>query len=299
MEGVTFPAPSYFAQATDCDDGARLLFEATREGVLSWNSLDSQGVLEFRLLRAHFPATRWLPYVRWEPGGATSFNAQGDGVRVDVDVISSNQPFDGVDVRATGVRFDLIAFSTPRPAAAQTVAHSGDAYILDVPARSQYVVADERGWCSPASLSMVHAFHGIDHSVEQTAREVFDRAYNGTGNWAVNVAYSGRLGLRGVVAHLGDFETARRLIERSIPLVLSYAWASGELPGAPLESSAGHLAVLCGFTGDGDCAMNDPAAAHVRSVYPRAQLERLWQRNGAIAYVVAPNGIDYAGVLSN
>ncbi len=31
----------------------------------------------------------------------------------------------------------------------------------------------------------------------ETARAVFDRAYNGTGNWVFNVAYSGRLGLRG------------------------------------------------------------------------------------------------------
>jgi hypothetical protein len=127
---------------------------------------------------------------------------------------------------------------------------------------------------------------------------VFDRAYNGTGNWAVNVAFSGRLGLRGVVAHVGNFERAQRLIERNIPIVLSYAWAPGELPGAPLESSAGHLAVLCGFAGDGDCAMNDPAAPHVRVVYPRSALERLWQRSGAIAYVVAPNGIDYVSVLA-
>jgi hypothetical protein len=297
MEGVSSQGPSYFAQATDCNGEARLLFQAAREGVLSWNSLDTEGVLEFRLLRAHFPATRWLPYVRFEPGGSTSFNADGDGVRVDVDVISSNQPFDGIEVRAADVRFDLVAFSTARPLH-PSLPHAGDAYILDVPARSQYVVAGERGWCSPASLSMVHAFHGIDHSVERTAREVFDRAYNGTGNWAVNVAYSGRLGLRGVVAHLGNFETAQQLIERNVPLVLSYAWAGGELPGAPLESSAGHLAVLCGFTGNGDCAMNDPAAPHVRTVYPRAQLERLWQRNGAIAYVIAPSGIDFASVLS-
>jgi hypothetical protein len=288
----------YFAQVTGCDEGARLLFETTREGVLSWNSLDLEGLLEFRLLRAHAPATRWLPYVRWEPGGATSFNAEGDGVRVDVDVISSNQPFDGIELRASGVRFDLAAFSTARPTVSG-LPHAGTAFILDVPMRSQYVADGERGWCSPASLSMVHAFHGIDVSVEQTAREVFDRAYNGTGNWAVNVAYSGRLGLRGVVAHVGNFEIAQRLLERNIPLVLSYAWAADELPAAPLEHSAGHLAVLRGFTSNGDCAMNDPAAPNVRVVYPRAALERLWQRNGAIAYVVAPNGIDYAGVLSS
>jgi hypothetical protein len=33
-------------------------------------------------------------------------------------------------------------------------------------------------------------------------------------------------------------------------------------------------------------------------VYPRSALERLWQRSGAIAYVVAPNGVDYVSVLA-
>jgi hypothetical protein len=297
MERMTHPDPAYFAQAFDVGEGGRLLFEATRDGVLSWNALTEEGIIEFRLLRAHAPATRWLPYARWEPGGSTSFNAEGDGVRVDVDVIASNQPFDGIEVRALDVDLRLIAFSTSR-ATQPSMPYARDAYVLDVPARSQYVLEGERGWCSPASLSMLHAYHGIDISVEQTAREVFDRAYNGTGNWAFNVAYSGRLGLRGVVAHLGNLDVAQRLIERNIPLVLSYSWSGDELPNAPIESSAGHLAVLCGFTGDGDCAMNDPAAPHVRVVYPRGALERIWQRSGAVAYVVAPAGIDYAGVLS-
>jgi hypothetical protein len=296
VERLNAPAASFFVQSLDAGENTRLLFEATRNGVLSWNSLDPEGILEFRLLRAHAPATRWLPYARWEPGGSTSFNAEGDGVRVDVDEISANQPFDGMEVRASGVDLRLVAFSSSRQSS-QSHPRTGVAFILDVPQRSQYVVDGERGWCSPASLSMVHAFHGIDVSVEQTAREVFDRAYNGTGNWAFNVAFSGRLGLRGVVAHLGDFHLARLLVERNIPLVLSYAWSAGELPGAPLEHSAGHLAVLCGFTGNGDCVVNDPAAPGVRVVYPRTELERIWQRNGAIAYVVAPNGIEYAAVL--
>jgi hypothetical protein len=296
VEGVNDRPAAYFAQAFDSGSGGRLLFETTRDGVLSWNALDAEGILEFRLLRAHAPATRWLPYARWEPGGSTSYDAEGDGVRVDVDVISSNLPFDGIEVRAVDVDLRLIAFSSARPAA-PSLPYARDAYILDVPARSQYIVENERGWCSPASLSMIHAYHGIDVSVERTAREVFDRAYNGTGNWAFNVAYSGRLGLRGVVAHLGNLDLAQRLIERSLPLVLSYSWSAGELTGAPLESSAGHLAVLCGFTGNGDCAVNDPAAPGVRVVYPRVALERIWQRSGSIAYLVAPAGIDYSEVL--
>ncbi|HEY1428784.1 MAG TPA: C39 family peptidase, partial [Candidatus Tumulicola sp.] len=283
-------------QAIDPGENSRLVFEPTRDGVLSWNTLDAEGLLEFRLLRAHAPATRWLPYARWEPGGSTSFSAEGDGVRVEVDAITASQPFDGIEVRALDVDLRLVAFSSSR-ACVRSYPNTGVAFILDVPQRSQYVVEGERGWCSPASVSMVHAFHGIDVSVEQTAREVFDRAYNGTGNWAFNTAFSGRLGLRGVVAHLGDFHVARNLVERNVPVVISYSWAKDELTGAPLEHSAGHLAVLCGFTGNGDCVVNDPAAPRVRIVYPRAELEQIWQRSGAIAYVIAPNGLDYMSAL--
>ena len=57
--------------------------------------------------------------------------------------------------------------------------------------------------------------------------------------------------------------------------------------------------MLCGFTQNGDCAVNDPAARAVRIVYPRAALERAWQRSEGAAYVVAPAGVDYADVLDS
>jgi hypothetical protein len=288
---------SGFAQAFDARETARLLFEPARAGVLSWNTLAANGRIEFRLLRAHAPATPWLDYAFWHPNGSKSFSPVHDGVRVDVDVIRAEQPFDGIDVRAAGVDFNAVAFSSP-PRPRPSLPYGRTALILDVPARSQYVHAHERGWCSPASLSMINAYYGIDVPVDETARAVFDRSYNGTGNWTFNVAYSGSLGLHAVVAHLQNLDHAQRLIERNIPIAISYSWRDGELPGAPLERSDGHLAVLCGFTSGGDCAVNDPAASNVRVVYPRATIERLWQRNDGVAYVVAPNGIDYASVLA-
>jgi hypothetical protein len=287
-----------FAQALDVRESARLLFEPVRSGVPSWNTYATSGSIEFRLLRAHAPATSWLPFADWHPGGSTSNSANAEGVHVDVDVIAAETPFDGIDVRAGGVHFNAVAFSSPRRARA-SLPYARKAMILDVPVRSQYARESERGWCSPASLSMINAYHGIDVSVEDTARAVFDRAYNGTGNWSFNVAFSGSLGLHAVVAHLENLDHAQRLIELNVPLAISYSWSAGELAGAPLEHSDGHLAVLCGFTGDGDCAINDPASEHVRVVYPRAAIERLWQRSGGVAYVVAPAGIDSAGVLAH
>jgi hypothetical protein len=287
-----------FAEALRVREFARLEFEPARCGVLSWNTHALKGRLQFRVLRAGRPASDWLDHSEWQPSGAKSFSPEHEGVRTDVDVIRAAQPFDGIDVRARDVEFELVAFSSPvRPR--PSLPYGREALILDVPTRSQYSETEnERGWCSPASLSMIHAFHAIDHPVAQTARAVFDRAYNGTGNWAFNVAYSGRLGLRGVVAHLRNLDHAQRLIERNLPIAISYSWRDGELPGAPLEHSDGHLAVLCGFTRDGDCAINDPAAPNVRVVYPRAALEYVWQRNEGVAYVVAPVGVEYVDVLA-
>ena len=268
-------------------------------GVISWNTYAPQGRLRFRLLRARTPGSTWYDYAEWHPRGRKSYSAESDrdGIRVEVDLIHADQPFDGIEVQADAVDFTLLSFASP-VRSTPSLPYARDAMILDVPARSQYIVEEQRGWCSPTSLSMVNAYHGIEESVEETARAVMDAAYNGTGNWAFNVAHSGSLGLRATVAFLQNLDHAQRLIERNLPVVLSYSWSKDELPGAPLEHSDGHLVVLCGFTKDGDCAVNDPAAPGVRVVYPRSAIERLWQRNEGLAYVIAPNGIDYADILT-
>jgi hypothetical protein len=286
-----------YAQQLGVEERGRLRFAPTRTGVLSWNTHAQEGRIAFRLLRAGSPDGGWLDHSRWEPGGSTSLNATHEGTKVDVDVVTARLPFDGIEIWAPGVRFELAAFSAPIGRRSD-LSPSKNAYILDVPRISQYASdRDERGWCSPTSLAMIHAYHGIAVPVEEVAREVFDRAYNGTGNWSFNVAYSGRLGLRGAVAHFASLEHARALIERNLPLAISYSWAEGELDGAPLPHSDGHLAVLCGFTANADCVLNDPAHPEMRVVYPRAQLERLWLRNNGVAYVIAPVGIEFAGVL--
>ena len=239
------------------------------------------------------PPTDWLDYAHWAPGGATSLSPEHDGTRVDVDVIHATMPFDGIDVRARDVDFDARRLlHTAAPACRRCRTRAARSSSTCPRARSTSTGA-RRGWCSPASLSMIHAFHGIDRSVAETARSVFDRAYNGTGNWAFNVAYSGRLGLRGVVAHLS--QSRSRAAPRSSAISRSRSPTRGakancparrcRIPAVISPCSAASRAMR-------DCAINDPAAPNVRVVYPRAAIERIWQRNGGIAYVVAPAGID-------
>lgn len=282
----------------DVSDLVTLSFEPAWEGVLSWNTFAESGRISFRLLRAGVAATPWLDHVQWSLEGRQSFSPQHEDVRVDTDVIRSTQPFDGIELRAPGVEFRLIGFASPVHNS-PSLPYIGDARILDVPARSQFIVEGERGWCSPTSLSMLNAYFGLDYSVEDTARAVFDRAYNGTGNWSFNAAFSGSLGLRAAVVYLRNLDHAQRLIEAGIPVAISYSWKGDELPGAPVEHSDGHLVVLTGFTANGDCAINDPAAPNLRVVYPRASIERIWQRNKGVTYAVAPAGLDFVSIVNS
>lgn len=282
---------------TGVSDLVTLTFEPAREGVLSWNTFNESGGIVFRLLRAQMPATPWMNHVEWSAEGRQSFSPEHGDVRVDTDVIRSTQPFDGIELRAPGVEFNAIAFATP-VRCTPSMPYLGEARILDVPARSQYVVEGERGWCSPTALSMLNAYFGLDYDVQATARAVFDRAYNGTGNWSFNAAFSGSLGLRAAVVYLKNLDHAQRMIEAGIPIAISYSWSGDELPGAPIEQSDGHLVVLCGFTANGDCAINDPAAPNLRVVYPRTAIERIWQRNNGVAYAVAPVGLDFVSIAN-
>lgn len=214
---------------------------------------------------------------------------------IETDVITSTQPFDGIEVRADNLQFDLLAFATPT---LNAVSHSrAEMAELDVPAFSQFH-GDERGWCSATSLAMIDAFYGRDGDVPETARAVFDSAYNGTGNWSFNVAYSGSLGLAAAVAYLRNLEHAAQFIRAGIPLALSYSWKGDELPGAPVEHSDGHLVVLRGFTPGGDCIVNDPAAPGVRVVYLREAIEHIWLRNKGVAYVIAEPQTDIETLIN-
>jgi len=124
-----------FAQTLGAQGGATLFFEPTRTGVLSWNTLAPKGRIAFRLLRAHQTDGEWLDHSEWQSDTATSLSPAHAGTNVEVDVISALQPFDGIEVRAPGVQFELLAFSAPAHSRA-SLPYGRDALILDVPALS-------------------------------------------------------------------------------------------------------------------------------------------------------------------
>lgn len=193
---------------------------------------------------------------------------------------------------------DDVATSTPGP---------GVGTVLPVPAYSQMVHTGHfpqwggggEAWCSPTSVAMVLAYRGVvlpavaghtDGVVDHVARMTYDHGYDGTGNWSFNTAYAGQFVPDAHVTRLRSLREAEDHLAAGTPLVVSVAFGRGELTGAPISSTPGHLLVIVGFTATGDVVVNDPAAptdATVRRTYRRAEFEDAWiPTSGGTAYVI-------------
>jgi hypothetical protein len=169
-------------------------------------------------------------------------------------------------------------------------------------------------WCSPTSTEMVVEYYGkhpsredlswvdpsyVDPSVDHAARFMYDKDYDGTGNWPFNTAYAATYGLKAHITRLHSLTELESYIRRGIPVITSQSFLSSELDGAGYGTN-GHIMVVVGFTSTGDVIVNDPASSsndRVRNVYKRAQFENIWQRtkryraDGSVAG--GPGGIAY------
>lgn len=160
-------------------------------------------------------------------------------------------------------------------------------------------------WCSPTSTAMVlgyydslptpasYAWVGSGHTdpwVDAAALGTYDRDYEGAGNWPFNTAYAATLTDDAFVTRLASLRAAERYLAARIPLVVSISFGRGDLDGAPISSTAGHLLVIVGFTAGGDVVVNDPASSNrrgVRRTYDRAQFEAAWlDGSGGLTYVI-------------
>ncbi len=269
-------------------DGTSVNLRPTREAIVTWNTRSPCGDIELRLGAYDGRTSAWLPYVRFDPSARRSFESQDTFVRIDTDVIRADVDLVSVAIRST-LPFDALFVSTPRYGV-RSAGLELPAVELAVPPYSQYDARyrSERGWCAPASLAMLLAYHGYSIDVPAVAREVFDGRYGGTGNWAFNMAFAGTLGLRAAVVYLRDLAHAHAFLIAGIPLALSIAWAPGELSGAPLLASNGHLVALRGIAQDGTALVNDPARPGVAHAYARSEFERAWLSHGGIAFAVVP-----------
>lgn len=181
---------------------------------------------------------------------------------------------------------------------------------LDVPQRSQ-MLPQYQGlgyggggevWCSPTSISMVMAYWSnvlnqanLNQTVPDAAKGTYDFTYQGTGNWPFNTAYSAAYGgIHSFVTRMYSMSQVEQWIKAGVPIIISIAFSNGQLPGAPIASSSGHLLVVRGFDANGNVIVNDPAFAtdaQVETTYNRADLQKVWlsSSNGTV-YVNYPEG---------
>jgi len=194
--------------------------------------------------------------------------------------------------------------------------------VLAVPRYSQMTHVGEypqyggggEAWCSPTATTMVLAYYRRlpapaeyrwvnrsydDRVVDHAARMTFDHGYDGTGNWPFNTAYAATRTGHAFVTRFASLRGVERFIRAGIPVVASITFGRGELPGAPISASNGHLVVIVGFTRAGHVVVNDPAASTrsgVRRSYGRGQFENAWLKrypagsgmrgSGGLAYVI-------------
>lgn len=258
-----------------------------QEAVVSWATSASAGTIDLTVYRSDGQVSGWLPYVRFDPAERASLGGEDDVAKIEIDIVRAPVEIVAVEVRSN-VSLDAVMVSTPRyPPPATSVSRPKT---LEITSKSQYVAAHpaERAWCAPTTMAMLLSYWGIQTEVADVAARVRDASFGGTGNWAFNVAIASAFGLRGAVIHLRDLAHAARFIDAGIPLALSFAWKSGELPGAPVEHTDGHLGVLRGFSERGDPIVNDPAQSSPSTTYHHDAFERAWKTHGAVACVIVP-----------
>jgi hypothetical protein len=242
-------------------------------------------------------------YVSTDTLVLTAKKAAADGVQIKVRLFTDNS------ATMPTVEHLAVAYSTAAPKKAGTVSAGDSARwntLLVVPECSQMVYPDGGNvWCSPTSTSMVLGYWGIDAGpceprVRAAVAGVYDWVYDGHGNWPFNTAYAASRGLEAYVVRFTSLDQVESWVEAGVPVIVSFAWGKGDLTGAAIPSSSGHLAVIVGFDGSGNPIVNDPAAASdddVQRAYLRAEFEPLWLTNsGGTVYLIYPNGTTVPGL---
>lgn len=325
-------APGTYSGGNYYNGGSFFVGEATspiittafnyKEAIASWNAVTPTGSWVEVQFRAQYGTTwsKWYTLGIWAADNSTiarhSVSGQGDSNgTVYTDTFASLSKkiatnkfqlklrlFSANGSAVARVRNASVAYSTTAPSSATASVGTPSRWntLINVPECSQMVYADGgEVWCSPTSTSMVLAYWNNDTGaceprVRAAVSGVYDRIYNGHGNWPFNTAYAATQGYEAYVARFTSLARAEEYIAAGVPVVMSIAWGNGQLTGAPIPSSSGHLLVLVGFDGSGNPIINDPAAAsdaEVTRTYLRSEFEPLWlTKSGGTVYLIYPQG---------
>ena len=287
------------------------------ELIVSWNAAAPPGTFLRIEARAILPdhKTGFYTMGKWSPDNQafprTSVNGQKDADgKVDTDTLMLKELAEAAQIRITlggtnsempQLKFLGLSFCNSH---AQPPAHPSNpsawGTIIPTPEHSQLSYPQEKGWCSPTSVSMaltrwsqVLNRPDLNVDVPEVASKVYDTGFDGTGNWPFNTAYAGSFpGMRSYVTRFDDISELENWVADGIPVVISAPW-NLLLPGRK-DTGNGHLIVCIGFTKNGDVVINDPATNlkkdSVRHIYKRANVIRAWATSHNTVYVIYPVG---------
>lgn len=293
-----------------------------KQAIASWNASTSSGSWLEVQFRAQY-GTRWSKwYVLGIWAADTSIIARHSvSGQKDTDGTVADDTFFSLAENATTDTFQLklrlfsedgssianvrnvtVAYSTSIPKNGNASAGNPALWdrFINIPKFSQMVYPDGGSvWCSPTSTAMVLSFWenyqgDCEPRVRAAVNGVYDWIYDGHGNWPFNTAYAATFGYEAYVARLTSLAKAEECIAAGIPVIMSIAWGKGDLTGAGVDSTNGHLLVLVGFDASGNPIINDPASPSndtVQRTYLRSEFEPLWlQASGGTVYLIYPEG---------
>ena len=268
-------------------------------------SLLGDGVSGFRFEMSVFAAGAWSPWLAGATVGLAHFPdavSRSESLTCDVDEFIAAQPAERIRLALRlntadpctpfGERW-FVSLSAWSPDVVEEPVTGGRAR-LAVPPYSQMEEAAEirSRICSPASVAMVLAYHGARVAVGNLAREIFQPALDLYGVWPAAVKAAGRRGVAGYLLRFPDWPAAAWCLEQGMPVIASIRYAAGELTGAAIAETSGHLLVLTGYEGD-HVFVNDPAAPQASEVgrrYRLDELRRVWLDRAGVGYVLFAPG---------
>lgn len=245
----------------------------------------------------------WSPWVAGVALGDDTFAPlpESETLQVEVDVFRSRVPVEAVRVRARVrgpapaavlaapwlLTLSASASDTPAPS---VMAAEGSAR-LDVPPLSQRDADPSIASriCSPTCVAMVLGYWGRPAPLAELAAEIFHPGVDLYGVWPAAIRAAGRRGVAGYLLRFPDWAAATWCLRRRLPVIASVRYKAGELTGAAITQTAGHLVVLTGWAGD-TVLVNDPAApaADVARRYRVEELARVWLERSGVGYVLFP-----------
>lgn len=271
-----------------------------RHLVPSFSLLDS-GPCSFRFELSALTGGTWTPWVATATIGPAVFGDDGaltDALVPSIDMYTTPRPVERARLRvrvrpARALAGDwIMALSASDQAVPPVEPDSHGATRLGVPALSQMEEAarNRERICSPTCVAMVLEFWGRRVSVPALAAEVFHAGLDLYGVWPAAIHAAARRGVAGYLLRFPDWASASWCLGRGLPIIASVRFEPGELRGAPLAGTAGHLVVVVGAEGDG-VLVNDPAGPSRRDVprrYLRQEFRRVWLERGGVGYVLFP-----------